>query len=290
MKSLKFLVLISLLLMLPKAQAKIALLIGNDAYTGNPIPALDKAVSDAKRLKNKLIGLGFTVIFKTDLNTEEMRNAIIEFHDALKKNNEVGLFYYAGHGMQVNGDNFLIPVKSNITREFQAKKNAINADEVLEAMFSANTKINLMILDACRDNPISNRGGSRGLAGISREGTFIAYATQPSKTAEDGTFMDYLSKRIMEPLPIDQMFKKVINDVRNKTQGAQVPSYNYNLRNDFYFNGKPKITPSIAVIEAPKVAIVKSDNSWKTIKHYQVKEGLVKDTKTGLMWMRCSLG
>ncbi len=292
----KPLVMIMLCLLSQTVAAKIALLIGNDAYDSEFLPALDKAVSDAERLRDKLTELGFKVIFKKDLNAEEMHDAIIEFHDALKKDNEVGLFYYAGHGMQVDGDNFLVPINARIKRKYQAKRKAINADEVLDAMFSAKAKINLIILDACRDNPLVNRGGTRGLAAISREDTFIVYATQPNKVAGDGVFMDYLSVRIMEPLPIDAMIKKVINDVRNKTGGSQVPSYSYNLRNDFYFNGKPNITTPLVVIEPkkvvkpPNITASKSDNSWKTMKHYQVKEGLVKDTKTGLMWMRCSMG
>ncbi|MCK4492540.1 MAG: SUMF1/EgtB/PvdO family nonheme iron enzyme, partial [Methylococcales bacterium] len=199
-------------------------------------PELDQAVNDTDRLANKLKGLGFSVIQKQNLNFEKMREAIREFNQALKENNEVGLFYYAGHGMQIEGENYLIPIKAHISREFEVKTEAVNTELVLNAMYDAKTKINLVILDACRDNIFSSRGASRGLASIARKNTFIAYATQPSESAEDGTFMDFLVNRITEKLSIDQMFKKVINDVREQTGGMQVPSFTYNLLTDFYFN------------------------------------------------------
>lgn len=236
MRNFQLLVGVLFCLLLSDVQARVALLIGNNAYSNPTFPALDKAVSDAGRLADKLESLGFRVIKRNDLNAREMREAIREFHEALKANNEVGLFYYAGHGMQIEGDNFLIPLKTHITSEYEVEPEAIKADLVLNAMFGARTKINLVILDACRDNAFATRGGKRGLAAVSRENTFIAYATQPNKTAEDGTFMDYLSKWITEPLSIDQMFKKVINDVRDETRGEQVPSFNYNLIEDFFLN------------------------------------------------------
>ena len=253
MTKIKSLATIMLCLSLQTVEAKVALLIGNDAYNGEFLPVLDKAVSDAERLRDKLTRLGFKVIFKKDLNAKEMRDAFREFHDALKKDNEVGLFYYAGHGMQVSGNNYLIPINAKIEREYEVKAEGINADLLLNAMFEAKTKINLVILDACRNNAFATRGGTRGLAAITREDTFVVFATQPNKVAEDGTFMDYLSMRITEPLAIDQMIKKVRNDVRDKTEGAQVPSYNNNLAFDFYFNGKPNITTPLAVIEPKKV-------------------------------------
>ncbi|MCK5924329.1 MAG: caspase family protein, partial [Methylococcales bacterium] len=218
------------------AQARVALLIGNDNYSDKIFPQLDQAVNDTDRLANKLKALGFSVIQKENLSFEKMREAIREFNEALRENNEVGLFYYAGHGMQIDGDNYLIPVKAHISREFEVKTEAVNTELVLNAMYDAKTKINLVILDACRDNIFSSRGASRGLANIARKNTFIAYATQPNESAEDGTFMDFLATRITEKLSIDQMFKKVINDVREQTGGMQVPSFTYNLLTDFYFN------------------------------------------------------
>ena len=231
------------------AQARVALLIGNDNYNDKIFPELDQAVNDTDRLANKLKMLGFTVIQKENLSFEKMREAIREFNEALQKNNEVGLFYYAGHGMQIQGDNYLIPIKAHISREFEVKTEAVNTELVLNAMYDAKTKINLVILDACRDNIFSSRGASRGLANIARKNTFIAYATQPNESAEDGTFMDFLSNRITEKLSIDQMFKKVINDVREQTGGMQVPSFTYNLLTDFYFNPPEKTVTAFAPMQ-----------------------------------------
>ena len=227
-------------LFMQTAQARVALLIGNDAYSNKIFPHLDQAVNDTDKLAKKLRGLGFNVIQKENLNFEKMREAIREFNEALIENNEVGLFYYAGHGMQIEGENYLIPLKAHISREFEVKTEAVDTELVLNAMYDAKTKINLVILDACRDNIFSSRGGRRGLASIARKNTFIAYATQPNESAEDGTFMDFLAARITEKLSIDQMFKKVINDVRDKTGGMQVPSFTYNLLSDFYFNPPKK--------------------------------------------------
>ncbi|MCK5872081.1 MAG: SUMF1/EgtB/PvdO family nonheme iron enzyme [Methylococcales bacterium] len=240
------LAIMALSLCLQTVQARVALLIGNDNYSDKIFPELDQAVNDTDRLANKLKVLGFSVIQKKNLSYEKMREAIREFNQALRKNNEVGLFYYAGHGMQIEGENYLIPIKAHISREFEVKTEAVNTELVLNAMYDAKTKINLVILDACRDNIFSSRGASRGLANIARKNTFIAYATQPNESAEDGTFMDFLASRITEKLSIDQMFKKVINDVREQTGGMQVPSFTYNLLTDFYFNlPDKKVTASV---------------------------------------------
>lgn len=233
-----------LALALPAAQAKVALVIGNDAYQGKTFQHLDKAVNDANILGKKLTELGFNVIERHDLSHEAMRKAIVDFSDALKKDNEVGLFYYAGHGMQIDGDNFLIPIEAIISREFEVKSEAINADLVLEAMTDAKAKINIVILDACRENGFVKRGGARGLASIAHENTFIAYATQPNQTADDGIFMQYFAKWITEPLPIDQLIKQVISNVRDATNSEQVPSYTYNLVDEFYFKKPSIITPA----------------------------------------------
>lgn len=241
-------------LVLQTAQAKVALVIGNDDYAERYFGRLDNAVNDARTLTNKLQNLGFEVIKKENLTAAAMREALNEFSDRLARNNDVGLFYFAGHGIQHEGVNYLIPISARIERTSDAETEAINADLILNRMQdrAVNAKTNIFILDACRDNNLPNRGGSRGLASIARAKSFIAYATQPDTASSDNTaragngiFMQYFARRINEPLPIEQMFKNVIKDVRDATRQEQVPSYTYNLIDDFYFVApSPPSTPA----------------------------------------------
>jgi hypothetical protein len=272
-------------MLLQTAEAKVALLIGNDAYASKNFGSLNLAIRDTEKLASKLKELGFTVIKKKNLNKEAMNEAMREFNDALTADNEVGLFYYAGHGMQIEGENYLIPLEANIIDASEVKTKAFHADAMLNAMISAKeTKINLFILDACRNNNFTGgRGGSRGLANMARKNTFIAYATQSGDIAEDdGVFMDYLSKRIAEPLPIDQMFKKVIKDVGDKTGGKQIPSYTYNLAQDFYLNGSSSrpVPPQLITekkiepIQAINTTLAKVDANPSYIDKNHIKNGV----------------
>ena len=224
------------------AGQRVALIIGNSNYETGP---LVNPVNDASDMASALSKLGFTVILKKDANLEMMEEAVEDFGNRLKKGG-VGLFFYAGHGVQVYGSNYLIPVGAKIKKESDVKYRAIDAARILDEMDNAGNGMNIVILDACRDNPFgrSFRSASRGLSIISTapRGTYITYSTSPGNVAADGKgrnspYTESLLNHIEAPgLPIEQVFKQVRQDLARKTSGQQVPWELSSLSGDFYFN------------------------------------------------------
>jgi len=228
-------------------EQRIALVIGNSNYD---VGRLKNPVNDATDMAAALKKLGFSVIIKNDAGHKEMETAIKEFGRQLKKD-AIGLFFYAGHGVQIEGRNYLIPLGANIEEESDVEYKAVNLNRVFDVMDSAGNKLNIVILDACRDNPYAKsfRSSSRGLAivGKSPNDTLIAYSTSPGQVASDGSgrnspYTKALLDNIIRPgLSIEQVFKKVRNDLDNTTGGKQKPWYLASLGTDFYFNtGKVK--------------------------------------------------
>lgn len=223
-------------------EARLALVIGNQAYDDKP---LKNPVNDARDIKAALEQLGFQVIYRTDASQEVMEDALREFGQRLHRDG-VGLFYYSGHGVQADDSNFLIPVQAKIPNKTELKNRAIDAGSVLETMEQVGSKVNIVILDACRDNPFRGyRSATAGLASMSGPaGSLIAYATGPGKTAEDGfsgtngVYTKHLLRYLSQPgLPVENMFKRVREAVRKETGGEQVPWENSSLIGDFCFNG-----------------------------------------------------
>ncbi len=224
------------------AESRIALVIGNGAYQDAP---LKNPVNDAQDMAAKLQELGFQVIGRFDADRQTLRQALREFEQRLRQQRGVGLFYYAGHGVQLKGQNYLIPVGVDIRQEFEVPDEALDADAVLRAMEAAGNELNIVILDACRNNPFV-RGfgaGSRGLARMDGPvGTFIAYATAPGAISQDGNgrnspYTRSLLTAMSTPgLSLEQIFKQVLIAVEQETKGAQIPWVASSLRGDFYFN------------------------------------------------------
>ena len=167
--------------------SRLALVIGNSDYINSP---LKNPANDAKAITIELKKAGFDVLSYTDLDRRGMRNAIHEFGDKLSASKGVGLFYYAGHGLQSQGINYLVPVKAEINRQYDIEDECVKADLVLRMMELYENPMNIIILDACRNNPYSRsfRSLSRGLAQPESApiGTIVAFATAPGKTASDG--------------------------------------------------------------------------------------------------------
>ncbi len=244
-----------------KPQKRTALVIGNADYT--IARKLANPSNDATDMANSLRAVGFEVVSGTNLNLKQMTDKVREFGDKLKVNGGVGLFYYAGHGIQVGGRNYLIPVDAAIPREDEVDFNALNLDLVLRKMGTANNGLNIVILDACRNNPFArnwSRGDDEGgLAQISAPtGTFIAYATSPDRTASDGNgrnglYTSELLKIIRQPnLKIEETFKEVRKAVSKLSDGKQIPWDSSSLSGDFYFTVNGQKT---AVKDSPKPEI-----------------------------------
>lgn len=248
------------------AEKRVALLIGNSNYD---VGRLRNPVTDATDMAAALKKLGFSVIIQNDADHKEMETAIKEFGRQLKKDT-VGLFFYAGHGVQIDGRNYLIPLGANIEEEGDVKYKAVNINRVFDVMDNAGNRLNIVILDACRDNPYAKsfRSSSRGLAivGKSPNDTLIAYSTSPGQVASDGSgrnspYTRALLDNINRPgLSIEQVFKKVRNDLDNTTSGRQKPWYLASLGTDFYFNpGKIKKSDEVNQLTTAEEEISPAD-------------------------------
>ena len=223
---------------------RFALVIGNGAYKEGP---LANPVNDAHAIALALKESGFTVISRENIDQRGMLAALREFGDKLRAGG-TGLFYYAGHGMQIKGRNYLIPVGASIDREDEVAYSAVDAQAVLDKMEAAGNVANIMILDACRNNPFtrSTRSGQAGLAQMDAPvGTLVAYATSPGAVASDGSganglYTQHLLTAIRQPgSKVEDVFKRVRANVRRDSQGKQVPWESTSLEGDFYFRGGP---------------------------------------------------
>lgn len=242
-------VLVSTLLTTPVcAEKRVALIIGNSAYTS--ASRLANPINDAADMSTVIKQLGFQVIEGRDLTHTEMLRAVRRFGDALQ-GADAALFFYAGHGLQVGGANYLLPVDANPRRESDLAFEAVELDLVMRQM-EQEAKTAIVFLDACRDNPLTrsllgSRGTrstnvSRGLSRIvSGLGTFIAFSTEPGDVAQDGQdrnspFSAALVKHVAdEGKDLGAIMIAVRNEVLNATNGGQKPWDSSSLREQFYF-------------------------------------------------------
>jgi formylglycine-generating enzyme required for sulfatase activity len=243
------------------AEARIALVIGNSRYGGD-LPKLTNPTNDADLMAETLQKLGFKVILVKDADLAGMKQKIAAFGDALLNGGKdaIGLFYYAGHGIQVAGENYLIPLNARIEKATDADLQAVNANLVLKQMEYAENALNIIILDACRNNPLSRgmRGGDQGLARMDAPmGTFIAYSTAPGATAADGMgknspYTLALSKAIQKKgIPIEEAFRDARVEVLAATAKQQVPWESSSLTGAFSFNPGARAAETQAAAVAP---------------------------------------
>jgi TonB family protein len=223
-------------------ERRIALVVGNANYKVRP---LKNSRNDADDVSRSLKTTGFEVIDLRNATLPQMRTAVRQFGDRLV-NNDVGLVYYSGHGVEVKGRNYFIPVNADIQREDEIADQGLDVSLILEKMSTAGKGVNILIVDACRDDPFgrSFRSSSRGLANMDApRGTIIAYATSPGKVASDGDprernspYTKHLVKAMQSPnKPIEQVFKEVRRAVQDETKNQQTPWENTSLSGDFFF-------------------------------------------------------
>ena len=258
------------------APARIALVIGNGDYEHAP---LKNPVNDAALMTTTLKGAGFEVMAYVNLDRRELKRAFLRFGDRIKEvgNDTVSLVYYAGHGAQVNGENYLIPIGSQIEDERDVDIEGIRASSLLRTLEDANAALNIVILDACRNNPFksSSRSAQQGLAKMDAPtGTLLAYSTAPGQVAEDGAgansaYTKALSLAIRRPgATVEQVFKRVRIEVMCRTSDEQVPWESSSLTGDFYFTGGDK-SPPAPVAAAPSVSsaptVDKEAMFWQSI-------------------------
>lgn len=248
-------------------EQRVALIIGNESYKEAP---LINPVNDARGIAAALEAFGFTVIKRENADFTEMKRAIREFGRSLQSGS-VGLFYYSGHGMQVKGENYLIPIGAQIGHEEEIEYEAVNAGFVLAQMEAARNRMNIVILDACRNNPFSRgfRSAAGGLATMNAPtGSMIAYATAPGSTASDGIGKNGLyTEQLLAQMKIagqkiEDVFKRVRANVMSRSNSQQVPWEASSLIGDFYFV-PPNVQPVVRTVEDDAVTVsIVPKSSW----------------------------
>ena len=253
------------------SRKRVALVIGNSSYKSAP---LKNPVNDSRAMAGTLRRIGFDVEEKTDLGYVAMNKAVEGFGKRLAAGG-VGLFYYAGHGVQVQGANYLLPVDADIDDENEVRYKAVDAGLVLAKMEQARGDVNLVVLDACRNNPFARsfRSATRGLASMDApSGSMIAYATAPGKTAADGSgrngvYTEELIRMMETPgLSVEEAFKRVRKAVMTRTKSAQVPWESSSLTGDFRFVAPSSMTdlqPSPSYNRQPVAAPVEASTTGR---------------------------
>jgi hypothetical protein len=253
---------------------RLALVIGNNAYTDG---MLKNPINDARTMAATLTDLGFEVHKLENADRGAMQRAVLEFGRKLNEET-VGLFYFAGHGMQVRGANYLIPVKASIQSEDEVEVEGVDVAYVLARMATAKNQFNIVILDACRNNPFqrSFRSSNNGLAAISAPtGTLIAYATAPGSVASDGdaangVYTAELAQAIRQPgVSMEEAFKRARGGVIARTQGKQTPWESSSVVGNFMFRDAPA-GQQVASLNAPAGVVQKDDAAeiafWNSVK------------------------
>ena len=235
----------------------LALVVGNADYKENL--KLNNSVNDAKDMADKLETLGYEVLRKFNCTEQEFHEVVAEFGHRMREDScEAGLFYFSGHGVQIDGLNYLTPITTNFSDESSVKYTSLQLAQLIETMRGANLRIKILILDACRDNPFPNTyrsgGISSGLAPVhAPKGTIIAFSTSPGERAKDagmgrnsiytGTMLKHIDDR---NIPIEEVFKRVRTSVYTLTKGQQTSWEHTSLIGDYYFNyGQRTYSPRI---------------------------------------------
>jgi uncharacterized caspase-like protein len=235
-----------------------ALIIGNAAYT-KPDASLKNAVSDARLMAQTFKDLGFEVMLREDVDRRGMQATFREFQDVVRKKKGIAVFYFAGHGVQVAGRNYIVPIGAHLVRDVDARDSALDVDVMLQGVRDTGAQLNLFILDACRNNPLlaTQRGEvgkvSAGLAAMRPPaGALIAFATEPGRVAADGKeaghglYTKHLAKWLKEPnLTLEQVFKRTREAVKVESGDTQIPTeYSLLTGSDFYLTRTTKQTNS----------------------------------------------
>jgi hypothetical protein len=247
------------------AENRLALVIGQSAYRS--VPALPNPANDAKAVTQLLTDSGFEVSTAADLSQTEMREKVSEFAGkvAAKGADTVALVFYAGHGLQIDGENFLVPVDIDVKREADIPIQAVRLNDILNTLTSVPSKMRILMLDACRNNPFPDisktAGGGLAIvdAKVGSPGTFLSFSTSPGAVAEDGSGANspyttaLLAAGKESGIPIEETFKRVRLAVNKVTEGRQTPWDSSSLTEDFRFSGVPVAGPKLAA--APKKTV-----------------------------------
>src|SRR5260370_15218689 len=257
------------------AESRLALVIGQSAYRS--VPALPNPANDAKAVTQLLTDSGFEVSSASDLSQNEMREKVSEFAGkvAAKGADTVALVFYAGHGLQIDGENFLVPVDVGPKREADIPIQAVRLNDILNTLTSVPTTMRIVLLDACRNNPFPEfKAAGHGLAIVDAKvgvpGTFLSFSTSPGAEADDGNGVDSpyttaLLAAAKSPGPIEETFKRVRLSVNKATEGRQTPWDSSSLTDDFRFSGPAVAGPKLAAATKRTVEEWRGDLKGKPV-------------------------
>lgn len=232
----------------PASEPRVAVVIGNAAY---PTAPLVNTVNDARSVATVLRDVGFTVLEVRDGTKAQMQDAVDRAAGLLRGRNGVGLLYFAGHGVQLDWHNYLVPVDARMSTAADVRSSAVSMQSLIDVFRIAGNRVSLLVLDACRDNPFVDGMGNKGLAQMDAPpGTLLAFATAPGRVAEDGRPIDgnglYTHHLIREmrrsATKVEDVFKRVRVQVRKHSDGRQVPWESTSLEDDFYFDPSVQVT------------------------------------------------
>ena len=273
----------ALLFALPAAaqaplDVRIALVIGNAAYAGSA--ALANPANDAAAVGAVLRRLGFQVTELRDGTREQMAQAVARVGEGLRGKQAVAMFYYAGHGLQLDWHNYLVPVDVALQAPADVPAKAFDVEVVLAAFKAAGNRMNILVLDACRDNPFTGTASAKGLAQLDAPpSTILAYATAPGNVAEDGSganglYTQFLLQELVKPQArIEEVFKRTRFAVRRASQGRQIPWESTSLEDEFMFNAGKVVAVPKPDNRAREEAFNQQRTDWERIKN----SGAVED-------------
>ena len=252
-------------------EQRIALVIGNSTYKASP---LKNPVNDARDMANSLRGYGFTVIERNNLTVKQIGSTLREFRSKLTAGS-VALVFYAGHGIQIKGENYLPAVDADIVGEEDVPNQSLSTRQIMDVLADAKSRMNLVFLDACRDNPFARsfRSSSRGLGKENApSGTLISFATRPGSTASDGDGRNGLYTSVLlqqiknTDQPIEQVLKRVVTGVKSASMGQQEPWMEGSIEGDFCFGNCKAILPSSLNTQPAISEELREDKFWEDAK------------------------
>ncbi|MCK1742693.1 caspase family protein [Bradyrhizobium sp. 139] len=264
-------------------EQRVALVIGNANYQN--APQLANPDDDAQSMAQFLNSAGFEVVAATDLTQNDMLRVVQDFSAkvASRGPNTVAMVYYAGHGVQLAGENYLVPVDARVSSPTELVNNSVRLVDVMSTLETIPSRMRIVILDACRNNPFPNvNDAGRGLAIVDApNGSIVGYSTAPGAEAQDGAgghspYTQAFLNVAREPnVPIEQLFKRVRLEVNQTTSGAQIPWESSSLTSDFTFFGDTVVAASRAPVNAPVVQMASNlpSRSTRQAYDYVVSEG-----------------
>ena len=258
-------------------EQRVALVIGNNNYSGM-LSKLHNPINDALAMKNVLEQKGFKVIYGKNSTKKEMNQKLEMFYASIKKGG-IGMFYFAGHGIEVEGQNYLIPTDSKIKEKSDTEDEALNLNKITKHMQKIGNRLNIVVLDACRNDPFSRGIGIGGLAKTEPIGMFVAYSTgagsvaSDGKLGENGLFTGSLIKYIKRGLSLRDVFQQTRAEVYKKSNKQQFPAiYDQTINGNFYFTKGDKKTPIVSDEPTRSTAVKTTDTTNNIVIDSKLKE------------------